>query len=216
MRVSCLSVCLSALLYTVHSFSFVVLNGCFYIKISAFSLYVRLWGGKSKFRWLATTGENLPSTHEIMTSLRYAYGILSQNFIDCPASRVKSFIGTNIDTTISMDCDCTDLVWQKDRTLYSNRMPMQCTHLFLWYKSFVLYWNIHHKQIPASHFTGDLLCRRREMKWTSRENKYRLFFTIVLFGARIRCNVKCNEHVSVIAIVMLYDVSKIWYITLIN
>jgi hypothetical protein len=42
------------------------------------------------FSWLATTGDNLPSTHEMMTSLKYAYGMLSQNSIDFPALRVKS------------------------------------------------------------------------------------------------------------------------------
>jgi hypothetical protein len=37
-----------------------------------------------------TAGDNLPSTHEMMTSLKYAYDRLGQNSIDCGASLVKS------------------------------------------------------------------------------------------------------------------------------
>jgi hypothetical protein len=42
------------------------------------------------FKLLAKTVDNIPSTHELMTSLKYVYGRLSQNSIDCPASRVIS------------------------------------------------------------------------------------------------------------------------------
>jgi hypothetical protein len=106
--VSCLSVCLSVCLYV-----------CLYVCMSAcsvvhnafiqFSSYLneisrgrshvlnRCFCGEANtnFKWLATTGDNLPSTHEMMTSLKYAYGRLSQNSIDCPALHVQSSSSTN-------------------------------------------------------------------------------------------------------------------------
>jgi hypothetical protein len=130
--VSCLCVCLlcsvfiqfsSDLHWILHGCSHVSCV-CFYITTAKISWYVRLCGGKFELNWLATTGDNLYSTHEIITSLKYAHGILNQNSIDCPASGVKSSSWSKLDAGTWWLSGRASASWPKGRGFESHQVPL--------------------------------------------------------------------------------------------